>query len=121
MLGVKPGEVDIGADGNVTINRRGMSVAPCLCAFLPHMVHRRLKPLVPGASGEGNRFVWRMHDGPFATAPITQELHMQVTSSTHGVVRPAVKLTSSEYLAALASTRLDWQIDESFNTDCKRH
>jgi len=74
---VKPDEESMVEPG------RGMSVAPHWRDLPYFLIPRRLQHLVPKAKGINNAYCWRMGDGSFEDAVMTEELALRVDSKTH--------------------------------------
>jgi hypothetical protein len=70
-FGVRPSEIAVDGNGNVHSGTGGMSVTPAwrLLAGLPHLIPRRLKSVVPSASGSTRLAIWRMGKGLSLRAP----------------------------------------------------
>jgi hypothetical protein len=110
-LGVRPGEIPVDEGGLVHPGTGGMSVAPSWPELPHHLIPKRLRQLVPKASGTGNFTVWKMGDGPFVASPVSPDLVLRPDPKDpdrHGFVEPARSMTLDEYLAALAATRDSW-------------
>lgn len=108
--------VDIQPDalGNVQPDTGGMSVSPRLTALPPHRVPRRLRPLIPKATGRDFHFVWSMGDGQFVADAVALSLRLRPdpTNSKHGFIEPDAEIPLSEYRRALEATQGKWQVDE---------
>ena len=112
-LGVRP-RVDISLDakGDVLVNGEGMSVNPGWRAASILRIPRRLRHLVPGASGSNNQFCFGIGEGPFQQGEFAEGLTLEPDSATHGNIAPAQTVALAHYEADLMATRLDWQFDE---------
>ena len=99
-------------DGNVTPTSGGMSVSPSWRSLPEHRIPRRLRSVVPGASGKDQDACWRMGSGPFSEGEIDSDLTLRLDTSIHGLVEPRVQMPSVQYLQCLAATRDLWEIDE---------
>jgi hypothetical protein len=117
-LGARPG-IDITVDGagNVVLDASGMSVAPGWRDLEFTRVPKRLRHIVPGASGANNTACYTMGVGPFQRGLFAAGLELipdqGQAPATHGVIAPVHVVTLVEYQADLANTRASWQIDES--------
>jgi hypothetical protein len=113
-LGVRvPDDVQPDADDNVLPYAGGMSVAPAWRKLPIHRIPRRLRSLMPAATGSNAAFCWRSGSGTFSTGPFAEDLVLNVDSRTHGTIEPDCKTPISEFRAALARTRECWEIDET--------
>ena len=113
-LGVRPGiDVDLDTQNNVLVNAKGMSVAPNWRDINVNRVPKRIRPIVPGASGSNSTFCFRMGDGAFVQGPFANGLTLEPDSPTHGNVAPALVVPFAAYEADIAATRPDWQEDET--------
>lgn len=95
----------------------GLSVARSIDDLLPHLVPKRLKSFVEGASGSNNRHVWSMGKGSFSEGGIAHHLILRRKPERSdgrvlGLVEPAAIMSLAEYQSALAATRLQWSLDE---------
>jgi hypothetical protein len=104
-------DVQPDAEGNVARGGEGLSVAPNLKALPPFLVPKRLRDLRPGALGSNDLRLFRLGEGPFEPSNIAEDLELQPTSKTHGVVRPRAPMQVDHYQARLAATKPRW-IDE---------
>ena len=117
-LGVRPG-VDISIDtaGNVIRDRTGMSVAPGWRDLDFTRIPKRLRHLVPGASGANNTACYTMGVGPFENEVVANGLELipdeERPPVTHGVVAPIQVVPLAQYQSDLENTRTAWQIDET--------
>jgi hypothetical protein len=109
-LGIRPGEIDLDASGNVILNDKGMSVNPEWRAASIFLIPKRL-----GTGGRGSRtsHCFRRGTAPFQQAPCGAGLELLPESPTHGVVRPAQPVLLAQYEADLHATRLEWEVDET--------
>jgi len=114
-------DVSVNADGTVSPRTGGMSVAPSWRHLPVWRIPRRLSTKfldargIQGASGSNNLVCWRLGEGPFAEAPIGDRLLFRPDPDrpdSHGFVEPLAQLPLTEYQAALANTRDQWQRDE---------
>ena len=116
MLGARlppdsPADVQPDAEGNVARGGEGLSVAPSLKALPLRLVPERLRDRRPGARGSDDLRLFRLGEAPFQPSNIAEELELQPTSKTHGVVRPRAPMHVHHYQARLAATKPRW-IDE---------
>jgi hypothetical protein len=117
-LGARPG-VDITVDerGNVVRDASGMSVAPGWRNLEFTRIPRRLRQIVPGATGANSTACYTMGIGPFQNGSIAIGLELIADSVqdpvTHGVVAPVEIVPVDQYEADLANTRAAWKIDET--------
>ena len=113
-LGVRPGvDVDVDAQGNVLVNGKGMSVSPNWRDINVNRIPKRLRPIVPGASGSNNTSCFLTGIGPFVQGPFANGLTLEPDTATHGNVTPAAVISIAMYEADLAATRSDWVEDEA--------
>jgi hypothetical protein len=105
-------------DGNVAPGTGGMSVSPSVMDLVarlpPTFIPKRLRALVPDARGSNNVCVWRMGEGPFAPAPVTDRLSLRPDPADpgHGFLEPATTLALQQYVHAIVATRDSWVVDE---------
>jgi hypothetical protein len=117
-LGARPG-VDISVDeaGNVVLNETGMSVVPNWRDLKFTRIPKRLRHLVPGATGANSTSCFTMGAGPFRRGAIANGLELipdrGQTPLIHGVIAPLQAVPLAQYQENLAHTRADWTIDES--------
>ena len=69
--------------------------------------------MVAGAAGSNAFACYRYGDGPFLAGPFSPKLVLAPDKPTHALVVPECPMPRDEYLGWLATTRADWQIDES--------
>ena len=120
-LGVRAGsgpntDIGVDAEGNVHPATGGMSVSPSLDLLPMHRVPRRLKKKYPdrfpGATASDRFWCWWMGDGPFEAGRVAAKLVLRPDPEMpkeHGFVEPDKKMSLSDYEAALAATRDQWQ------------
>jgi hypothetical protein len=107
-----------GPDGDVSPGTGGMSVSPSLTDLLerlpPTFIPKRLQPLVPDAAGSNNLTAWRMGQGSFVAAAVTELLALRPDPDEpqHGFVEPASLMALDEYVSALHVTQSAWVVDE---------
>lgn len=117
-LGVRPG-VDITVDtaGNVILDASGMSVAPSWRFLDFTRIPKRLRHIVPGATGANSTSCYTMGAGPFLNGAVANGLELIPDlghdPATHGVVAPVQVVPLAQYQADLENTRTAWQIDET--------
>jgi len=117
-LGARP-NVDIAIDlaGNVILNRQGMSVAPGWRDIELSRIPKRLRPIMPGATGSNSTSCYTLGVGSFRQGVVSDGLELLPDSGqirvTHGVIAPVKIVALAQYLMALTDTRANWQIDES--------
>jgi hypothetical protein len=103
--------------GNVVLDASGMSVAPGWRDLEFTRIPRRLRHIVPGASGANSTSCYTLGVGPFQRDVIADGLELIPDQGpapvTHGVIAPVRAVPIQQYLADLANTRAAWQIDES--------
>jgi hypothetical protein len=116
-LGARPG-VDITVDpaGNVVLDQGGMSVAPEWRNLDFTRIPKRLRPLVPGATGPNSSSCFTMGTGPFQRDAIANGLELIPDQGpapvAHGVIAPVQVTPLADYQTDLANTRAACQIDE---------
>jgi hypothetical protein len=117
-LGARPGvDITVGAAGNVALDASGMSVAPGWRNLDFTRIPRRLRPLVPGATGANSTSCFTMGVGPFQNGVIASGLELIPDQGqapvTHGVIAPVQVVPLAQYQTDLGNTRTAWQIDET--------
>lgn len=126
-LGVRPPgtqsvpDIDLDAQGNVLLNKKGMSVFSSLAdlKYLPaRLVPMHLWQKVRGAGGapakghpSGMR-IWSLGSGPFASGNLATGLALDAPGGRHGTVCPAQAMPLAGFQTALADTQDSWKIDE---------
>jgi hypothetical protein len=108
-------DVDLDANGDVVLNRKGMSVFRSL-ADLPRL-YLKLVPIhlsdkVRGAAGMGGMRLWSMGQGPFSSSALTGQLKLDESGGMHGNVCPGKAMPLAEFQSELANTQESWTIDE---------
>ena len=108
-------DVDLDDDGKVVLNGKGMSVAENWRYLLPHLVPKRLVPILPGAVGSNQLSCFKMGEGPFQAGSICSGLILVLkTHDPHaGNVVPSQLIPLQDYQGQLAATRSEWSIDET--------
>jgi hypothetical protein len=106
-------DVQPDGDGYVGPGQGGMSVAPHWTKLPPFLIPERLNKLVPRARGDNALKCFRHGGGEFADGPVASGLAFRHTSSKHGLVEPAERMTLDSFQAALAATRNNWEVDEN--------
>jgi hypothetical protein len=117
-LGARPG-VDITVDpvGNVVLDKSGMSVSPEWRKLEFTRIPKRLRHIVPGATGANSTSCFTIGNGPFQRAVVSDGLELipdegQVPVS-HGVIAPTRVVLLAQYQSDIENTRAAWQIDET--------
>ena len=111
-LGVRiPGDIAV-QGGLVSPGTGGMSVAPSWRQLPQHRIPKRLKPLVPEASGSNECSCWRMGEGPFESGVVAEDLDLRPDNSQNGLVEPTRRMSEDDFQARLAATRELWVLDE---------
>jgi hypothetical protein len=109
-------EPDIRPDVNGLVYPRsgGMSVSPSAGELPAHRIPRRLKSRYPQATGNDKVRIWRMGDGPFSDARLTDVLILRIDSKNprHGLIEPAIVVLADAFVVALEETKNSWSIDE---------
>src|SRR5437899_7411871 len=81
-LGVRPGvDVDVDGQNNVLVNGKGMSVAPNWRHINFRRIPKRLRPIMPGATGSNNTFCFRSGNGPFLKGVFANGLTLEPDSA----------------------------------------
>jgi hypothetical protein len=108
-------DVDLDDQGNVILNGKGMSVAENWRLLPPHLVPKRLRPMLSGAAGSDQLSCYKHGDGPFQAGPINDRLILvwKAHDPRSGNVVPSQLVQVPEFQDDLAATRSDWSIDES--------
>jgi len=117
-LGARPGiDITVDAAGSVVLDSSGMSVAPEWRVIDFTRIPRRLRHIVPGATGANNTSCFTMGAGPFQSGVIANGLELIPDQGpapiTHGVIAPAQVVPEAQFQTDLANTRNAWQIDEA--------
>jgi hypothetical protein len=116
-LGVRFGngpndDMPVDERGNVHPGNGGMSVSPAWRDLEHHRIPRRLKHLMPKATGSNKDACWKMGAGTFEDGLIANGLALEVDSAKHGLVGTVAIVSKETYSLALAATRDAWVIDE---------
>src|SRR5271157_3886235 len=117
-LGARPG-IDITVDtaGNVVLDVSGMSVAPSWRDLDFTRIPKRLRHIVPGATGANSTSCFTMGTGPFQNGVVANGLEsipdLGRAPVTHGVIAPIQVVALAQYQTDLENTRAAWQIDET--------
>ena len=116
-LGVRSGiDITVDAAGNVVLDASGMSVAPRWQDLDFTRIPRRLRAIVPGATGANSTSCFTMGVGPFENGVVAYGLELLSdqgeTPSAHGVLAPIQVVPLPRYQIDLENTRAAWQIDE---------
>lgn len=117
-LGARPGvDITVDAAGNVVCDNTGMSVSPAWRDLDFTRIPKRLRHLVPGATGANNTSCYTMGNGPFQNAVVANGLELIPDQGqvpiTHGVITPVQVVLLAQYQTDLENTRAAWQIDEA--------
>jgi hypothetical protein len=113
MLGAASKDIPVDPAGNVHPGPDGISVAPSLQSLPPYYVPKRLRHLVPEATGSNTSVVWRHGEGHFVDRSIVApHLELRIDRSDHGTVAPDATMSLGAYQQALAATRESWVEDE---------
>lgn len=110
-------DVLLDAAGAVHPAGGGMSVSRSWDDILPHLVPKRLKDSIDGASGNNSGHIWRMGLGPFIEERVAERLMLKLKPANaegrvNGLVEPETLMPLEDYQTALAATQKDWTIDE---------
>ena len=105
-LGVRtPKDIDVGGDGMVVLNNKGMSVRPAVkdipLDFLPERID-------PAGWGENANRVFRYGEGEFTRCPFAAGLELFPDAEDHGVVQPIAVVSLQQYRADIVATRPHW-------------
>jgi hypothetical protein len=108
-------DVDLDGNAHVITNGKGLSVAEHWRFMLGHLVPKRLVPVCPGATGSNGLTCYKLGTGPFAGAPLNDDLLLVLKRhDPHaGNVVPSRSIPFDQFQAALAATRTQWQPDET--------
>jgi len=106
---------DVHPDGSGEVHPGGggMSVAPDWRRLPSHRIPKRLRPALHGdqdARGKENLYCWRMGEGPFERAPVSDELQLAPDQPDHGVVEPSTPMPVADFQGYLAATRGEWKV-----------
>ena len=115
-LGVRvPTDIAPDAAGHIHPGTGGMSVSPSLADLPPHRIPRRLRHLVPDASGKDELRVWSVGNGPFVAGAVATGLKLRPDPRDpgHGFVEPDVVMALGDYQDALGRTQHHWSVDET--------
>lgn len=114
-LGARPG-IDITVDvaGNVECDANGMSVSPSWRTLGFTRIPKRLRNIVPGATGSNSTSCYTMGEGPFQSGVIVAGLEL-IPDQDQGLspVAPVKVVSLAQYQLDLQNTRTAWQIDET--------
>jgi hypothetical protein len=128
MLGVRPPppvgtrilpgmprpDVGIESNGDVILDRRGMSVFRSLadlCADLK-LVPLHLASKIRGAAGPSGAHIWATGAGPFVSGAVAPALVLHAPGGPHGNICPAHSMSLATFQQELANTPTSWHIDE---------
>jgi hypothetical protein len=117
-LGARVGpDLTVDNTGSVVLDGKGMSVVPAWRLLQYYRIPKRLRHLVPGASGSDATACFAFGTGPFQAGVVTPDLVLvpddEPPPVKHGVVAPARLMSTADYFSALAATRPGWVVDES--------
>jgi hypothetical protein len=122
LLGVRPTGINADIDldpagdvnGNVMVNRKGLSVSDGWRQLPGYMVPEELEDDTNGASGKGMK-VYVHGAGAFVEGVVAASLEMLLKphSLDTGVVCPIATVTLNQYQANLQATRAHWVDDPS--------
>ncbi len=113
-LGVRPEfDVDLGPNGHVLVNGKGMSVNPNWRNAPLFRIPKRLRNLKTGARGPNTNACFRFGEGAFQQGQFAAGLTLEPDSPTHGTISPNMTGPLVDYEAAIAATRAGWQKDET--------
>jgi hypothetical protein len=108
-------DVDVGANGDVVLNGKGMSVFRSL-ADLPALPSRlvpiHLAANIRGAAGPTGTRIWTRGKGRFASGPVTDKLELHESGGAHGNVCPSQAMPIGALQGELAGTLDSWKVEE---------
>lgn len=109
---------DVAVDPNtnqVVLNGSGMSVAANWRLLPPHLIPLRLSGVIKDAKGRNRLTCYRLGDGAFAPGPLANglELVLKPGRTGQGNVVPAGPVRVAQFQADLATTRMQWVVDET--------
>lgn len=108
-------DVDVDANGDVVLNKKGMSVFRSLAdlsALPSRLVPIHLSAKVRGAAGASRTRIWTMGEGDFLTGPLTDNLDLHENGGMHGTACPSNAMQIATLQKELADTQDSWTIDE---------
>jgi hypothetical protein len=109
----EPSDIPVSVAGYVSPNTGGMSVVPDWRHLLAYQIPKRLRHIVPRATGKDTLACWRLGESQFAEDTVAEGLFLRVDSPKHGIIEPLEEVGVDTYQADLAATRDRWVIDES--------
>ena len=117
-LGARPGvDISVDAAGNVVRDGTGMSVSAAWRNLDFTRIPKRLRHIVPGATGANSTSCFTMGAGTFHNGVIANGLELipdqEQAPVTHGVIAPVQVVPLAQYQTDLENTRAAWQIDET--------
>ena len=117
QLGIREGEVTL-ESGIIVTDGKGMSVAPSWRELDGKRIPKRLRNLVPAATGANNTACFMLGEQGFHRAEMAVGLELvpdevERGPIIHGVIAPLAPVSFDQYLNDLVQTRAAWQIDES--------
>jgi hypothetical protein len=100
-------DIDLGENGHVILNGKGMSVAANWRALLPHLIPKRLKPVVRNAAGSNSLACFRFGQGPFFSGALNAQLSLvlKVHETLAGNVVPTQSTPERQFQLELAATQ----------------
>ncbi len=127
-LGVRERDLAPDNEGNARPRQGGMSVVSSVGGlrrriarqiFSPGMVPQRLSDsgLVPGAIGPNSLHLFRIGNGSFELAVLTDRLMLVPDRDDHGTVQPEAVIPYQEFKQAIYDTRDQWVSGEA-DDDC---
>jgi hypothetical protein len=117
-LGARPGvEITVDVAGNVVLDGTGTSVAPAWRDLEFTRIPKRLRHIVPGATGPNSTSCFTLGVGPFRSGVVANGLELipdqEQAPVIHGVIAPIQIVPLAQYQTDLESTRTAWQVDET--------
>ena len=108
-------DVDLDEKRDVILNGKGMSVVENWRGLLPHLVPKRLKPILSGAAGSNTLACFRLGQGPFSPGVVNDQLSLILKEhDAHaGNIVPARAVPERQFQNNIAATRDEWTIDET--------
>ena len=106
-------DINIDSNGCVAPNSGGMSVVPDWRRLQFYRIPRRLRNLLPEASGSNSDACWRYGHGPFMSGEFADGLQLRVDNADHALVEPNDRIPFHQFEEFLSATRDGWIIDET--------
>ena len=97
---------------------KGMSVAPTLADLPHHRIPRRLRKLVPSATGCDDDRCFRLAELSYRPGVVTDALSLRPDrlprpdGRRHGQIEPTLPMPVSSFSTALGDTQARWVLDE---------